>query len=108
VSGHNVPEQEQLLTKRPSGGLVMRRFYQLRPEVNLVEYIYRVTCVAASVHLTLESDPTYGFTENLPNKSAGLNLIIYDIRPYIVLRQSEKGIYDSGEKKEVNMNGTAV
>ena len=45
---------------RPSGGRMLRNEQQPRLELNLEDPLYHVTCVAASVHLNLDSDPIYG------------------------------------------------
>ncbi|KAK2554279.1 hypothetical protein P5673_024283 [Acropora cervicornis] len=59
MSGNNLPEREQLLMNRPSGGRMLRNEQQPRLELNLEDPLYHVTCLLASVHLNLDSDPIY-------------------------------------------------
>ena len=68
---------------RPRGGCMLRNEQQPRLELNLEDPLYHVTCVAASVHLNLDSDPIYGCTDEPPNLGARLDIIAYDSCPYI-------------------------
>ena len=65
---------------RPSGGRKLRNEQQPMPELNLWDPLYHVTCVVASVHLNLDSDPIYGCTDEPPTLVLGwtLSLTIVD------------------------------
>ena len=65
---------------RPSGGRMLRNQQQLMLELNLGDPLYHVTCVVASVHLNLDSDPIYGCTDVPPTLVLGwaLSLRIVD------------------------------
>ena len=83
VSGNNLPGREQLLMNRPSGGRMLRNEQQPSLDPNPEDPLYHVTCVAASVHLNLDSDPIYGCTDEPLNLGARLDIIAYDSCPYI-------------------------
>ena len=61
---------------RPSGGRMLRNEQQPRLELNLEDPLYHVTCVAASVHLNLDSDPIYGCTDEPPTLVLGWTLLL--------------------------------
>ena len=71
---------------RPSGGRMLRNEQQPRLELNLEDPLYHATCVAASVHLNLDSDPIYGCTDEPPTLVLGwtLSLTIVD-HVYIII-----------------------
>ena len=59
---------------RPSGGRMLRNEQQPMLELNLGDPLYHVTCVVASVHLHLDSDPIYGCTDEPPTLVLGWTL----------------------------------
>ena len=77
---------------RPSEGRMLRNEQQPMLELNLGDPLYHVTCVVASVHLNLDSDPTYGCTDEPPTLVLGwtLSITIVDhilISVFIVLQE---------------------
>ena len=61
---------------RPSKGRMLRNEQQPMLELNLGDPLYHVTCVVASVHLNLDSDPIYGCTDEPPTLVLGWTLSI--------------------------------
>ena len=61
---------------RPSKGCMLRNEQQPMLELNLGDPLYHVTCVVASVHLNLDSDPIYGCTDEPPTLVLGWTLSI--------------------------------
>ena len=53
---------------------MLRNEQQPMLELNLGEPLYHVTCVVASVHLHLDSDPIYGCTDEPPTLVLGWTL----------------------------------
>ena len=62
-------------------------------ELNLGDPLYHVTCVVASVHLHLDSDPIYGCTDEPPTLVLGWTLsftIVNHIYTCIYIRNQQK------------------
>jgi len=57
-------------------------------ELNLGDPLYHVTCVVASVHLNLDSDPIYGCTDEPPTLVLGWTLLL-TIVDHIVVKISK-------------------
>ena len=53
---------------------MLRNEQQPMLELNLGDPLYHVTCVVASVHLHLDSDPIYGCTDEPPTLVLGWTL----------------------------------
>ena len=72
---------------------MLRNEQQPMLELNLGDPLYHVTCVVASVHLHLDSDPIYGCTDEPPTLVLGWTLsftIVDHICIYILLIELPK------------------
>ena len=76
---------------------MLRNEQQPMLELNLGDPLYHVTCVVASVHLHLDSDPIYGCTDEPPTLVLGWTLSftivdhIYIDRATIRVRVNSRG-----------------